>query len=116
MGHIRTFHEQEVQSSTTETGAGTSEKTFSSKTAQSIEAWIEVTAITGGGDFTFNLQTSIDETNFATIAQEVNVTATGTFPLVVNRFDDPIAILSRVTWIKNAGTNMTFSIRMGRME
>ena len=108
--------EQEIHPSTTETGSGTSDKTFASKTSRTMEAWIDVTAVTGGGDFTFNFETSIDGTNFATIASELNVTAVGRYPIAVSRVDDALGIESRVSWVKNAGINMTFSIRMGRME
>jgi len=116
MGHKSTLGSEIVQVSTVETGNGTSSKTFSSKTSELIEAWIDVTAVTGGGEFTFNLQTSIDETKFATVAQELNVNSIGVFPIQINRHEHALGKLSRVTWVKNAGTNMTFSIRMGRME
>ena len=116
MPTYRTFIPQQVQASTTETGAGTSEKEFSSKTAKTIEAWIEVGAVSGNGDFDFNLQTSIDGINFTTVASLSNVNATGTFAIVINRADSPTGVISRVTWTKNSGTNLTFSIIMGRME
>lgn len=106
---------EEIHASATEGATGNSDKTMDSTAAESAEAHVLITA-RAGGDFDFNLQSSVDGgTTWVTIKTVAGVAAIGPQVLVAGRGDEALGTLLRVAWTRNAGT-MTFSIILGIKE
>lgn len=90
------------------------------ETARVVEIWVEVTDNSGGGNFDFIVQTSIDTEATSPVfdneKQVSGITATGIQKIVVNRADNALGTLLRVQALKNSGTDLKFKIRAIRME
>ncbi len=105
---------EKVQVSTAETADGTSAKAPISSTAESLELWVNVTAV-DPGDFDFILETSIDGTNFSTQATIAAISVTGVQTVAISRTDDALGTTARVRWVQNSG-GATFTIDLVRRE
>ncbi len=116
MGHKFTVHIDIIQPSATFVADGNSAKAASTKTTRAMEVWVDVTAIAGGGTVDFEVQASIDGSEFQTIATISAVAVVGVNAVVVNRADQAIGTSLRVKRVLTGITSITHDVKVVRME
>ena len=102
------------QSSATKTSSGNSENALSSKSARTMEVWVNITALTGTIIFSFD--TSEDGTNYVSQKVSATISSTGRITFVLNRADHALGKAMRVSWTLSGGGSVTMDIKGLRME
>ena len=107
-----------LEASSSKTTNATSTKTVNIRAARFLEVWLRVTAKSGTAPtLILNIETSIDGTNFVTIASIPGITAEGVSPISLSRQDFTLGTTLRVSWVLAGGTpNFTFEVKAQIME
>ena len=119
MGKFLTLSVESLQDATTETADGDGAEVRSSRTATSLEMWVNVTAVSGvSASAEFVLESSLDGIIFTEIGRTAAITAVGQAAFAVSRVDDALGVVVRARWEIAVTTtpSFDFDIKLGRRE